>query len=53
MAVVLASTLVWGLLSVLFGILILVYPKLLSYLIALYLIISGLMMMLPSLGVVF
>ncbi len=42
---------IWGVISILFGILVLVFPKILNYMVALYLIIVGIMMLLPSLGV--
>lgn len=44
-----AATLVWGLISVIFGVMVLAYPKILNYLVAFYLIISGILMMLPAL----
>jgi uncharacterized membrane protein HdeD (DUF308 family) len=39
-----------GLLSLVFGVLILIFPKILNYLIALYFIISGLALILPFLN---
>jgi len=45
-----SAQLLWGLVSVFFGILVLIFPKILNYLVALYLIISGLMMVIPALA---
>lgn len=39
-----------GLVSLVFGVLILLFPKLLNYIIALYFIITGVMAILPFLG---
>ncbi len=44
-----AATLVWGLVSVFFGVVVLAYPKILNYLVALYLIISGVLLILAGL----
>ncbi|MCX8126263.1 MAG: DUF3096 domain-containing protein [Dehalococcoidia bacterium] len=33
--------LVWGLISIVFGIMVLIFPRLLSYLVGIYLIIAG------------
>lgn len=41
------AQMVWGIISILFGVIILVAPKILNYLIALYFIISGLFLVLP------
>ena len=50
--IVVSAQLVWGVMSVVFGLLVLAAPKILNYLVALYLIITGIVMMLPSFGVV-
>lgn len=50
--IVVSAQLIWGVMSVVFGIVILAAPKILNYLIALYLIITGIVMVLPSFGVV-
>ncbi len=50
--IVISAQLLWGIISILFGVLVLAAPKILNYLVALYLIISGLVMVLPSLGVI-
>jgi uncharacterized membrane protein HdeD (DUF308 family) len=47
--VIISAQLVWGIVSVLFGVLILIAPKLLNYLIALYFIITGLLAIIPIL----
>jgi len=49
---VVSAQLIWGVMSVVFGLLVLAAPKILNYLVALYLIITGIVMMLPSFGVV-
>jgi len=36
-----AMGLIWGLLSIVFGIMVLIFPRMLSYLVGIYLIISG------------
>ena len=51
MAVVISAMTLWGIISIIFGIMVLAYPKILNYLVALYLIVSGLLMILPSLGI--
>ncbi len=48
--IVISAQLLWGIVSILFGILVLAAPKILNYLIAIYLIVAGLIMVLPSLG---
>ena len=50
-AIVISAQLLWGIISIIFGIIVLAFPKILNYLIALYLIITGVLMVLPSLGV--
>ena len=50
--IVMSAQLLWGILSIVFGITVLLFPKILNYLVALYLIISGLVMLLPALGVI-
>lgn len=50
--IVMSAQLLWGILSIVFGIIVLLFPKILNYLVALYLIISGLVMLLPALGVI-
>ncbi len=42
------ASIAWGLLSLVFGVLILVFPKLLSYLAGAYLIIIGLVMIIGA-----
>lgn len=50
-AIVVSAQLLWGIVSIIFGIIVLIFPKIINYLIALYLIIVGILMVLPSLGV--
>jgi uncharacterized membrane protein HdeD (DUF308 family) len=49
--IAISAQLLYGIVSIIFGLIVLAFPKILNYLIALYLIISGLLIMLPSLGV--
>jgi len=44
-----AATLIWGLMSIIFGVVVLAYPKILNYLVAFYLILSGVLLMLAAL----
>lgn len=44
-----SAQLLWGLISILIGFIILAAPKLLAYLVALYLIITGLLSVVPAL----
>lgn len=46
-----SAQLLWGIISIIFGIIVFAFPKILNYLVALYLIITGVLMVLPSLGV--
>jgi uncharacterized membrane protein HdeD (DUF308 family) len=46
--IVIGAQLLWGVVSVIFGLLILAAPKLLNYLIALYFIITGIFAIVPS-----
>jgi uncharacterized membrane protein HdeD (DUF308 family) len=49
--IVLSAQLIWGIISIIFGLIVLMFPKILNYLVALYLIITGLIMALPALGI--
>jgi hypothetical protein len=49
--IIVSTTLLWGILTVIFGIIVLIFPKIVNYLIALYLIISGLLMIFQAMGV--
>jgi hypothetical protein len=53
MAIVISAMTLWGIVSIIFGIMVLAYPKILNYLIALYLIISGMLLVFQSMGVGF
>jgi|AACY02.16.fsa_nt_gi Protein of unknown function (DUF3096). len=48
---VISAQLLWGLVSIVFGIIVLLAPKILNYLIALYFILTGVIMILPSFGI--
>jgi hypothetical protein len=48
--ILLTPSMIVGLISIIFGIIVLIFPKILNYLVALYLIITGVLMVLPSLG---
>lgn len=50
--IIVSAQLLWGIVSIVFGLVILAAPKILNYLIAVYLIITGIVMVLPSFGVV-
>jgi uncharacterized membrane protein HdeD (DUF308 family) len=46
--IIIGAQLLWGVVSVIFGLLILAAPKMLNYLIALYFIITGILAIVPS-----
>jgi uncharacterized membrane protein HdeD (DUF308 family) len=48
--IVVSAQLLAGIISLIFGVIVLAFPKILNYLVALYLIILGIIMILPSLG---
>ncbi len=47
--VVLTVSLLWGVISIVFGLLVLAFPKILNYIVAFYLILVGILMVVAAL----